>query len=118
MPTTKIILPVSREQHLLRVFASLEVLECDRERTGLHIVRRVPALSLPEDSARYCRRRRLPWADSLRHAEAEIAVFAGFPEVDRSTSQPESQRQSRRTSPTKINKEVISKQVRNGRSEV
>ena len=35
MPTTKIILPVSREQHLLRVFASLEVLECDRERTGL-----------------------------------------------------------------------------------
>jgi hypothetical protein len=35
LPTTKIILPVSREQHLLRVFASLEVLECDRERTGL-----------------------------------------------------------------------------------
>jgi hypothetical protein len=57
-------------------------------------------------------------ADSLRHAEAEIAVFAGFPEVYRSTSQPESQRQSRRTSPTKINKEVISKHVRNGRSEV
>lgn len=55
------------------------------------IVRRVPALSLPEDSAPYCRRRRLPWADSLRHAEAEIAVFAGFPEVDRSTPQPESQ---------------------------
>jgi len=46
---------------------------------------------LPEDSAPYCRRRRLPWADSLRHAEAEIAVFAGFPEVDRSTPQPESQ---------------------------
>ena len=82
------------------------------------IVRPVPALSLPEDSARYCRRRWLPWADPLRHAEAEIAVFAGFPEVDRSTPQPESQRQSRRTSPTKINKEVISKQVRNGRSEV
>jgi hypothetical protein len=35
LQTTKIILPVSREQHLLRVFASLEVLECDRERTGL-----------------------------------------------------------------------------------
>jgi hypothetical protein len=35
LPTTKIILPVSREQHLLRVFASLEVLEFDRERTGL-----------------------------------------------------------------------------------
>src|SRR5215218_5460353 len=30
-----IILPVSREQHLLRVFASLENLECDRGRTGL-----------------------------------------------------------------------------------
>jgi GT2 family glycosyltransferase len=37
LQTTKIILPVSREQHLLRVFASLEVLECDRERTGLLI---------------------------------------------------------------------------------
>jgi hypothetical protein len=35
LQTTTIILPVSREQHLLRVFASLEVLECDRERTGL-----------------------------------------------------------------------------------
>jgi hypothetical protein len=35
LQTTKIILPVSREQHLLRVFASLEILECDRERTGL-----------------------------------------------------------------------------------
>jgi hypothetical protein len=31
---TTIVLPVSREQHLLRVFASLENLECDRERTG------------------------------------------------------------------------------------
>jgi hypothetical protein len=30
-----IILPISREQHLLRVFASLELLECDRERTRL-----------------------------------------------------------------------------------
>ena len=35
MQTTTIILPVSREQHLLKVFASLELLECDRERTGL-----------------------------------------------------------------------------------
>ena len=35
MPTTTIILPISREQHLLRVFASLELLECDRERTSL-----------------------------------------------------------------------------------
>ena len=43
------------------------------------IVRRIPALSLPEDSARYGRRRRLPEADPLRYAEAEIAVFADFP---------------------------------------
>jgi hypothetical protein len=35
LQTTTIILPVSREQHLLKVFASLENLECDRERTGL-----------------------------------------------------------------------------------
>jgi hypothetical protein len=28
-------MPVSREQFLLKVFASLELLECDRERTGL-----------------------------------------------------------------------------------
>jgi hypothetical protein len=35
LQTTKIILPVSREQHLLKIFASLENLECDRERTGL-----------------------------------------------------------------------------------
>lgn len=35
MQTITIILPVSREQHLLRVFASLELLECDRERTNL-----------------------------------------------------------------------------------
>jgi len=35
LPTTTIILPISRDQHLLRVFASLELLECDRERTSL-----------------------------------------------------------------------------------
>jgi hypothetical protein len=35
LPTTTVILPVSREQHLLRVFASLELLECNRERTSL-----------------------------------------------------------------------------------
>ena len=35
MPTTTIILPISRDQHLLKVFASLELLECDRERTSL-----------------------------------------------------------------------------------
>lgn len=35
MPVTTIILPISREQHLLKVFASLELLECDRERTSL-----------------------------------------------------------------------------------
>jgi hypothetical protein len=35
LPTTTIILPISREQHLLKVFASLELLECDRERTSL-----------------------------------------------------------------------------------
>jgi hypothetical protein len=35
LPTTTIILPISREQHLLRVFASLELLECDRDRTSL-----------------------------------------------------------------------------------
>jgi len=33
--TVTIILPVSREQHLLRVFASLEMLDCDRARTNL-----------------------------------------------------------------------------------
>jgi hypothetical protein len=33
--TTTIILPISRDQHLLKVFASLELLECDRERTSL-----------------------------------------------------------------------------------
>jgi hypothetical protein len=35
LPTTTIVLPVSRNQHLLKVFASLELLECDRERTSL-----------------------------------------------------------------------------------
>jgi hypothetical protein len=35
LQTTTIILPISREQHLLKVFASLEMLECDRERTSL-----------------------------------------------------------------------------------
>jgi hypothetical protein len=35
LPTITIILPISREQHLLKVFASLELLECDRERTSL-----------------------------------------------------------------------------------
>jgi hypothetical protein len=35
LPTTTIILPISREQHLLKVFASLEMLECDREPTSL-----------------------------------------------------------------------------------
>jgi hypothetical protein len=33
--TVTIVLPVSREQHLLRVFASLEMLDCDRARTSL-----------------------------------------------------------------------------------
>jgi hypothetical protein len=41
-------------------------------------------------------------------------VFAGFPQVHWST-QRESQRQSGYRSPTKINKDVISKQVQNGR---
>jgi hypothetical protein len=35
LPATTIILPISREQHLLKVFASLELLECDRQRTSL-----------------------------------------------------------------------------------
>jgi hypothetical protein len=35
LPTTTIVLPVSRSKHLLKVFASLELLECDRERTAL-----------------------------------------------------------------------------------
>jgi hypothetical protein len=35
LPTTTIILPINREQHLLKVFASLELLECDRESTSL-----------------------------------------------------------------------------------
>lgn len=49
--------------------------------------------------------RRLPWADSLRCAEAEIAVFAGFTQAYWSTPQHEShRRQGRRSCPTKINK--------------
>jgi hypothetical protein len=43
---------------------------------------------LPEDSARYAERR-LPWADPLRYAKAEIAVFAGFPSSHRSTPRHE-----------------------------
>jgi hypothetical protein len=35
LPTTTIVLLASRNQHLLKVFASLELLECDRERTSL-----------------------------------------------------------------------------------
>jgi hypothetical protein len=35
LPTTTIVLPISREQHLLKVSPSLELLECDRERTSL-----------------------------------------------------------------------------------
>jgi hypothetical protein len=35
LPTTTLILPISREQHLLKVFASLGLLECDPERTSL-----------------------------------------------------------------------------------
>ena len=35
MVRTTIVLPVSRANFLLRVFASLELLECDRERTSL-----------------------------------------------------------------------------------
>jgi hypothetical protein len=35
LPATTIILPISREQHLLKVFASLELLECERDRTSL-----------------------------------------------------------------------------------
>jgi hypothetical protein len=31
----QIILPIGREQHLLKVIASLEMLECNRERTSL-----------------------------------------------------------------------------------
>jgi Acetyltransferase (GNAT) family len=50
-----------------------------RQPRSSDIVRRIPALSLREDSARYGRRRRLPEADPLRDAEAEIAVLAGFP---------------------------------------
>jgi hypothetical protein len=35
LPAITIILPISREQHLLKVFASLELLECERDRTSL-----------------------------------------------------------------------------------
>jgi len=35
LPATTIILPICREQHLLKVFACLELLEWDRERTSL-----------------------------------------------------------------------------------
>ena len=28
-------LPISREQHLLKVFAAMELLECERDRTSL-----------------------------------------------------------------------------------
>jgi hypothetical protein len=38
------------------------------------ILRRLPALSLPEDSGRYGRRRRLPWANPLRYAQADRRV--------------------------------------------
>jgi len=34
-PQRQIILPISFEQHLLKVIASLEMLECNRERTSL-----------------------------------------------------------------------------------
>ena len=80
-------------------------------------VLRIPALSLPEDSARYGRRRRLPGADPLRYAEAEIAVFACFPSSIVHAELEPHRRQSRRSSPTKINNEVISKQIQNGRGE-
>jgi len=54
--------------------------------------------------------RRLPWADPLRRAEAELAVFAGFTQAYWSTPQHEShRRQGRRSSLTKINKEAISR---------
>jgi hypothetical protein len=35
LPAFTIILPISREQHLLKVFASLELLECERDWTSL-----------------------------------------------------------------------------------
>jgi hypothetical protein len=35
LPAITIILPISREQHLLKVLASLELLECERDRTSL-----------------------------------------------------------------------------------
>jgi hypothetical protein len=35
LPAITIILPISREQHLLKVLASLELLECERDQTSL-----------------------------------------------------------------------------------
>jgi hypothetical protein len=35
LPTTTIILPISREQHLLKDLCLLEMLECNRERRSL-----------------------------------------------------------------------------------
>jgi hypothetical protein len=82
------------------------------------IVRRIPALSLREDSPAVRPTPAVARGRSAALAQAEIAVFAGFPSSTcprRSTSL--NRRQSRRSSPTKINKEVIRKQVRNCRGE-
>jgi hypothetical protein len=48
LPTTTIVLPVSRDQHLLKVFASLGLLECDRQRTRFAGVCRQRGKSLPQ----------------------------------------------------------------------
>jgi len=52
--------------------------------------RRIPALSLPKDSARYGRRRRLPEADPLRYAEARSRCSPAS-QLHLSTPQYESQ---------------------------
>ncbi len=62
--------------------------------TGAELGRKIP---------RGCGRGRRPLGRSAALRPAEIAVFAGFPQVHLSTPKRESQRQSRCSSPTEIN---------------
>ena len=54
--------------------------------------------------------RRLPWADPLRCAEGELAVFTASPGLlVHAAARASPTAEGRRSSPTKINKEVISR---------
>jgi hypothetical protein len=67
------------------------------------IVFGIPALSLPEDSARCGRRRRLPRPIRCAAPRRRSPCLASFPQVHWSTPERESQRQGRCNSLTKIN---------------